>query len=366
MTLELIKPAGWDPEDVLTSDEMNAFQEELVKAIDGVDGGEYAIAIGLVLNGPGQLVLNLQTNVTTELVIETGAFLQLVGTLLMSGVQTVTGDINVAGPGGEINLQSSGRLDVQSGGIVRVESGGDIDVESGGEVNVKSGGRVDVESGGIVHVLSGGDLDLDGDLDVGSTGRINLLGSSKILGSFNSEIQVFDADDLTINNSSVGFRVALTAAHVEETTPGDPSWSSEATGTWLMKNADGLFICFPLLLRPGDVITSLRMTLDGGAGAGHGGTNPTDMPQLQLVRVSTSGVLTVVQTTTDPVTGASYNSVHSVTMSGGALPYTVTSDVHLVRVRAEGPTGGVAFSTRLCSIDGTLTAKGFRGATEVY
>lgn len=349
---------------------MNALQSQLVKAIDGVDGGEYDIQIGLVLDGPGQLVLRLQTNVTSDLVIETGAFLQLVGTLLLSGVQTVTGDINVPS-GGEINLQSGGRLDVESGGLARVQSGGDVDVESGGEVNVKNGGRVDVESGGIVHVLSGGDVDLDGDLDVGSTGRVNLLASSKILGSFNSEIQVFDADDLTINNSSVGFRVALTAAHVEETTPGDPSWSSESSGTWLMKNADGLFICFPLLLRPGDVITSLRMTLDGGAGAGHGGTNPTDMPTLQLVRISTSGAVHIIQgsagnETPDPVTGASYNSVHSVTLSGGDLPYTVTSDVHLVRVRAEGPTGGVGFSTRLCSIDGTLTAKGFRGATEVY
>jgi hypothetical protein len=40
--------------------------------------------------------------------------------------------------------------------------------------------------------------------------------------------------------------------------------------------------------------------------------------------------------------------------------------VHYVRVLAEGPTGGVANKTRLCSIDGTLLARSYRGTTEIY
>lgn len=44
MALAPIKPGGWDPEDLLTSDEMNAIQDGLIGTSEDVDAAELAIA----------------------------------------------------------------------------------------------------------------------------------------------------------------------------------------------------------------------------------------------------------------------------------------------------------------------------------
>jgi hypothetical protein len=41
VTISIIKVGGWAHEDILEASEMNDFQDELIKAIDGVDGGSY-------------------------------------------------------------------------------------------------------------------------------------------------------------------------------------------------------------------------------------------------------------------------------------------------------------------------------------
>lgn len=367
MSLSPVNAGGWDPEEVLTSDQMNALQVELLKAIDGVGGGSYTPASDIVIGGPGELVVDTTLSILADLIIEVGAFLQVMGTLQLSGVQIVTGEISVPS-GGEIDIQTGGRIDVESGGAINLASGADLNLASGADIVIAAGAFATVT--GEISVPSGGEIDIQtgGRIDVESGGTINLASGGKILGSGGGEIQVFDADDLTINNSSVAFRLTLMPFFVGEGTPGTPDWVSESGGTWLMSTASGGFIVFPLPLPVGDVITTLSMTIDGSAGPGaNHGTHPADKPALELIRVSANGVTTSVQTIVDPTTGASYGSAHAVTLSGGAFPFTVPAgEVLYVRVLAEGPTGGIANATRLCSIGGTLVAKSFRGANEVY
>lgn len=373
MSLSPVNAGGWDPEEVLTSDQMNALQVELLKAIDGVGGGSYTPASDIVIGGPGELIVNTTLSILADLIIEVGAFLQVMGTLQLSGVQTVTGDIDVPS-GGEINIKTGGRIDVESGGDVNLASGADLNLALGADLVVADGATIDLAGTenvtGEIEVLSGGEIDIHngGRIDVESGGTVNLLSGGKILGSSGAEIQVFNPGELTINSGSVAFRLTMMPFFVEESTPGTPDWVPEIGGTWLMKTGSGGHIVFPLPLKVGDVLVTLRMRIDGSAGPGSNhGSEPGDLPALELIKVDANGVTTSIQTVVDSTTGASYGTAHNVSMSGGLLPYTVLAgELLYARVLAEGPTGGIANATRLCSISGTLFANSFRGANEVY
>lgn len=51
MTIPLIKPGGWAFGDILDEDQLNDLQDELIKAIDGVDGGSYTLSAPLSIDG---------------------------------------------------------------------------------------------------------------------------------------------------------------------------------------------------------------------------------------------------------------------------------------------------------------------------
>lgn len=51
MTLSLIKIGGWAFGDIFTEGEANDFQDELIKAVDGVDGGSYTLSAPLTFDG---------------------------------------------------------------------------------------------------------------------------------------------------------------------------------------------------------------------------------------------------------------------------------------------------------------------------
>jgi hypothetical protein len=377
MTLTAVKPGGWDVEEVLTSDQMNALQVELLKAIDGEGGGTYTLTAPLVLDGEAVQFA------ATATVLD-GAALELDdGATLVANdgaaIEVADGaELNVE-DGGELNVRDGGRIDVEDGAGLHLDAGSECDIDTDvdlaaaatlvlhGTINALSGAEVNLQSGAALHAFDGSLVTLDGTVNMSASGELNLASGADIVGADGAQIQVYDAEDLLINNSSVAFRLTMMPFFIEEGTPGTPDWVAEVGGTWLMSTASGGRILFPLPLRVGDVITSLSMTINGSAGPGaNHGTHPTDKPAIELIKVSASGVTTSIQTAVDPVTGASYGSAHAVTLSGGLFPYTVTSDVHYVRVLAEGPTGGIANATRLCSIDGTLTAKSFRGQSEVY
>jgi hypothetical protein len=365
MTLPLIKPGGWDPEDPLTSDEMDAFQAALVRALDGQDGGTYDLQDDLIFDGSGAVVIQ------NELRVEDGAVVNLDGTT------NLTGDLDVE-PGGEINLKTGapgGRLDVESGASIFIEDGGELRLDDGAELNIPAGdvilediGDMTIRDGGELDVIDGGLFIVgdDGQLIVGGDpvdgGRINLVSGGKIVGSSGSEIQVNDMDDLTINADSYVFVVALNPIHVGS------QWASEESGTFRCATvATANRLVFPIKVPAGDTITTLRMTIDGGASGGspHGGGAPTDRPILEFGWVGIDGAYHSLQTFVDPVNTGAYDDPHQVTMSGGIFPYLMTAERHVVRVVGEGITGGQPNATRLCSIDGTALARSMRQTTEI-
>jgi hypothetical protein len=363
MTLAVINPGGWDPEEVLTSDQMNALQAEMVKAIDGVGGGSYTLTADLVMNGGGEWVLSVKVNILGDLVIESGAFLQVLGTIQLSGVETLTGVINVTGPGGTINVQEDGFIRVKSDGAIDIESGAALGI-SGiasvfGQLDIKTGGRIDVEG--------------TGHIDLADTSKINLATGTKIVGATGSEVRMFHAEELTIASlSTTPFRLMLTPVTISSS-GGVPDWKPfvEGVPTWLMHEVTGSrSIVFALPLRTGDVLVSLRMTLQGQAGVSGHAAVPANRPRLQLCSLDTAGTLTVVQEVTDPVSTpvAAYNASHSNTvLSGGLLPYTVGTNLLFVRVISESGVGTAeADKTLLTAIDGDVIAKTYRGTFEFY
>lgn len=373
MTLALVKPAGWDEEDPLTSDEMNALQSELVKAVDGVGGGTYELSSDLVFDGTAPV------RIANELQIDAGATLDMGGTLALGGQTDLTGEFDVES-GGDVNVKNGGEINVQSGGDIDVESGGAVNVLSGGAVNLLNGSTVDVDPtatinlegtldiplGGSIEVANGGDINVSpsGDITLlGAGSNLNVFNGAKIIGSAGAEIRANDVDDFTINASSYTFYLSLTPIHLAA------QWASEESGTFICQSvATAGRAVFPLLLPVGDTITTLRFTIDGGVGAGHGGGAPADRPILELCKVSLDGTVTVIESEPDPVNTGSYDNPHTVTMSSATsafFPYTITAERHFVRVIGEGITGGVANTTRLCSIDGTALARSVRQTTEI-
>lgn len=54
MTLTLAKAGGWNVGDILTSDQMDHIQSELVKAIDGTGGGSYSPSANVTIGGAAE------------------------------------------------------------------------------------------------------------------------------------------------------------------------------------------------------------------------------------------------------------------------------------------------------------------------
>lgn len=294
---------------------LNALAGEVPKALDGQDGGTYALQSDLEIDGPAALV--------------------------------ILGEMEVAASA-VVSLLANSALLVKQNADVTIENGGDLHVANGGDINVDSGGEVNVASGGLINVASG----------------------ASILAVAGSLIRVATPAGLTINNGSVIFRVTMTPVMIAESV-GDPVWKGEIQGTWyahLVSITDG-YIVFALPLRVGDLLTTLRCTFDGGTALGHTGGSglaPGTPQVFELFETDLDGTPAVIAAAFDAIPMPAYDNPHSVTMSGGALPYTVTANPLYVRVKAEGGANAVPGTTRLCSIDGTLTARSFRGANEFY
>jgi hypothetical protein len=363
MTLAPVKPGGWGTE-VLTSFHLSALQALIVQAIDGVNGGTYVLQDELVFDGA-------EVRFDSAARVLAGAFLYVANggqlSLLAGSTTTVAGALNVAS-GGNLNLQNGAQLNVNSGGRIDVESGALINILNGSSAIVHETafldveGTIEIQGFASIQVLDGAYIVVqtcaDDSFDTGA--YLRMLAGSRIIGSSGAEIKVNDADDFTINNSSTSFIVALNPIHV------GAQWASEESGTFMCATvATSNRLVFPLEVPVGDTITTLRMIINGGVGAGHGGGAPTDRPILELCRVDANGTVTPIQTVVDPVDTGSYDNAHAVTMSGGLLPYVVTAHRHLVRVVGEGITGGITNTTRLCSIDGTSIARTVRQLTEI-
>lgn len=359
MTLAPVKAGGWDAEEVLTSSQMNVLQATLIKAIDGVGGGTYTLLAGLVLQGALVRILDGLSIEGSTLDVAADAALQVDGTLSMSGLMNLDGSLDVI---------SGGLIDVRVDAELKINNLGAFNVQNGGSCTWFNGSAIDIHSGVTVTLTStaitlAGSMGVPGVINIENLGRLNVLSGGKILGSSGGEIQVFDAEDLTINGSSFVFRLTMTPTFF------DPAWGQLVSGapTWCMRDTTATSpIVFPLPLQPGDTLTTVRVTLRGGGGSGHGGVSPATPPRVQLISVSSAGVVTIIRQVDDSVTGAGYDSSHTITLTGSGLPLTVGTDPLYVRILSESGASRVDNTTVVTMVDGTGAARSFRGQNEVY
>ncbi len=255
-----------------------------------------------------------------------------------------------------------------------------------------------------VDGIGGGTYNLGANLTFQSTGEVRFANVARITSggsfvadgsctfnqttSFNANILVAtiaDSDALLIDDDANSFRLTLTPQSIQPDTGGaDPSWLPGLSGVafagtttgWYQTDVNAAFcIVFPLNLPVGDDIVTVTAQVDGSfAGVGHSVIPASgELPVLALVRVSGTGVATVVARREDQSANvAAYNAQHTITLASGALddgtlPHTVlATDAYYVVLH--GATGANAEADKfgVNSVSGTCVARSYRSALMTY
>ncbi len=338
MTLVAAKPGGWNLEDVLTSDEMNTLQEELLKAIDGVGGGTYTLSAPLVLDGETVTLSNVGGATFTA-----GAVLAL----------TEGADMTV-GENSTIALATGALLTIADGANITLS--GDMTLTGTGDIIVEDNALVTFQDGSGLDLEAGSTLNLQGNITMQATGTMSVAAGATITADTANAFRVDDEDYILMFGLTPAF--------------GNDGWarqSGASVARWMMTGVSGEYLYFPIHAPAGDVLRSVVMSIDGGIGAGHGGTEPGDPPAIQLVHIDLSGNVDVIAQRSDGTTGPAYDNPHDVAIDnvahalpGHTWPHTCTGQPLYVRVLAEGPTGGIANTTVVRSIAALATAKSLR------
>jgi len=315
VTLSDPKSGGWALNELLTSSQMNAIRTELLKAIDGVGGGTYALTAPLIFTG--------------------------------DDVRFDSDDIDIVS-GGELSILSGGLLSVESGGAAQIESGGDLNVLSGGDATVLSGGTATVDSGGL--------LAMDGTQQVSSGAILQML--------VGSTLQLNDLGVVTINSDAVVQQ--WDGAAIFRTI----HWESISTAAGGYVQGDvalaGL-VYLPCHLLDGDQLTQVRVRLDGGFGAGHGGTRPDTLPTVELIRRNpeTGGGTSIAGPMTDPsASAAAYDVPHDVTL--GSLTETGNGNPYAVIITGETGPNSVASTLHICGVEFSITREALWGGDDSF
>lgn len=225
------------------------------------------------------------------------------------------------------------------------------------------GGANELRIDSALRVRTGGDLVLD----VGATFDVNCSGwTFDAAGAFNAQVDVAGAIDFF---ADVDFRVGSTAtiSELDSWTVADhlcllrvplvpigssfnvgatrPYWEILGGGGGRIVNnvaSGSAIIFFAVPVMAGDVIEDVILTVEGGAGAGHAGVDPTNKMRLRIFEGNaTDFTRTSLLSVTDPQTGAAYDAPHSLALTGGGwTPYTALDRQYTVEVRSEN--GGTA------------------------
>lgn len=322
MTLSDPKPGGWANGELLTSAQMNSIRNELLKAIDGADGGPYSLSADLVFSGAGEVQFNSAARVLTgaSLEVDSGS------------------NLNVAG---ELHVESAGSIEVDSGGAVDVNSGGELTILSGGAGHVETGGTFDLEGSAIMSLPTNGLIDLLGTsaLTLQNTATINLTDTAILnLVDTNTLIRVPRPESLEVTAlTSTNYRIHLSFLDTVGGS-GTSAWVYGTNGEDSLLQIDvttGVrVILFPLRLRSGDIIERVSMFVEGGFGVDHVAL-PASLPQIQLVEIDLDGLVTTIGTQVDTSANvAAYNLNHEVALTG--LSETVASpSLYYIRITGE-------------------------------
>lgn len=349
----------------------NGLATELVKAVDGVNGGTYTLGSVLRFEGADvQIAADLEVVSGGEINVNAGGQINV-----DSGAQVdIAGEINVL-TGGDIDIESGAQIDLESGGVLNVLSGGDINVASGGDINLASGGELAIASGGFVSVAAGGSINVDGTLNIVTgggnmavSGAVSVSSGGTVTLGAGALLTIEDQNDLLINDDAVNARLSMTPTWIESA-GGAVTWDRSASspgGALIQTQVDAAaqyIAMFPVVLPPGDDITAVTVMLHGTIGsAGAHGALPGLMPQVALIRVDAAGTQTTIDTVTDgSLSQAAYDANHSVVLALGA-PETVSgSNAYYVLVLGEAGSDSQANSLGIRSITVSATVRSFRG-----
>lgn len=384
MSLSPANPGGWSLNEVLTSAQMTFLQNELLKAIDGVDGGTYTLASSLTFAGANVIFENdielaatgrLNANAGSSINVDSGALVQIDGDVdLTSGAQ-----FDVEG-GADFNVLSGATLDVLLGAVLNVF--GVLDIESGGVLNINGTASIEMNGTSQLNVDGSAQIDIEGDLNVLTTGNVNLVSGANlilqsgadliaqsganIISQAGAIVQIEDAEDLTINDSPEGFRTTLVPFGYIAT-----GWAPRLTAELVWEQIDVTSdwrIVFPIAVPPGDTLINVFVAMNGENG--HGAL-PATMPIARIVRADVEGTLTTLATRTDQSgsTGA-YEAPHFILLQSGSLdsgsmPILATDEPLYVIVSGETGANSIA-GLEIGSITGNVTARSYRTDLAIY
>ncbi len=327
---------------------------ELLKAVDGEGGGTYTLdGDDLEFTGSATFILDCAAQLTAGKVFAIDGHLDL----------SSSGRINLAS-GAVIGLNSGATLIAGSGALIELDSGAALNATSGSIISVGNGAQLDVANGGIIDLANNSTVELhSGALFAVDSGGIVIFAR---------------AADLKVASETCFWRSPMVPQWITLYSNAGvvtPAWAvndEAASGGWDLNDVGAAnMIRFPLNRLPGDILTSISMSLNGAAGVGHGGNiSGMTMPKIQLVKVSSVGVKTILASATDAsASAAAYDADHSVTLDSGTdtvggMPVTVTGDPLFLEVIGEHGTNAVATTLRLNSIFGQSTSKAYRSSIE--
>lgn len=337
MTLSPAKPGGWALNELLTSTQMNALQDELVKALDGVGGGTYTLLADLELLG-------------SKLIAGGGVDVGDSGT--PGSVSEVVGDSIFRVTSGSSLVGNAGSEFVFSGDM-SVTNVGHIDLEIAGALRVQALTAVQVEGGASIEVQPTGVVAFD-------DSTLQLTGTSIALVQDSVEVRLDEAHQVTVAGSTLtDFRIPMVPIGQLDD-GGTRGYKNQLPDTWIQAQDTVSAFYVPLRLSQGDVLDEVSLQLEGGFGPGHAGLLPSDLTELRVVRVGTFGGEVIVAQLGDPSgSAAAYDAQHSITITG--MAHTVIGqEAYYVHVVGEFGLNAVANTTALHSLTGKVQLKTLR------
>lgn len=290
---------------------LDAIGDQIVKAVDGVDGGTYTLGAALRFQGAD---------------VEINAGLEILAA-------------------GEMNVQSGGLINVLTGGLLDVQ--GQAQVSSGAVLSVLSGGLLDVISGGTVEFNTTEDLKID---DATDAFRLTLAPSA---------IQISAGAMTWTPQFSGDVHAGVTSGWQQDVV------SAPFTIAFPINLPPGDEIVSVTALVNGSVTS--------GSGGHTNKPTGSDLPSLALVRVDGNGAATVVARRADQAADVTaYNGQHTIVLTSGSLDagtlsHTVDANyAYFVVLKGETGADAVAGEFGIHSISGVCIARTYRSNLMVY
>ena len=279
---------------VVLGTELQQLDTYAFESINGDQGGTWAPATKIIVGGEG---------------------IQVTGVAIFDDLQDCHvkyGEVLLVDSGGHLGIQAGGELEiygelqVEGGGTIEVETGCLINVNDGGEINFKDGSILDLEDGAEAHVLSGAELRSDAGSTVQLNGFVNITGETTIA----SGTDVTFAG--TSNYPKLGSRSEWLPCSGCYGTPtpdyyADAGWNLEVT-------VDTSQVAHYRVAVPGHyTITEVKVQWQG---ATHSTFPPENRVVFSVFKVDDAGASTLLASQADTSDKATYESYHSVTISG--------------------------------------------------